>query len=101
MIRLKRTDTRMVRLMGNARPQDMICAEKVRTRQKLNNMRECLEDRRLQLFIHPEKMEENASYSNVESSNLLIVSPVYDVEKHGIRSFIRNFLSHVSMGKRR
>ena len=45
--RLKRNDARMVRLMGNARPQDMISAEKVRARLKLNSMRECLQDRRL------------------------------------------------------
>ena len=45
--RLKRNDERIVRWACNIRP-DRIYVEKLGTKLKLNSMRECLQDRRLQ-----------------------------------------------------
>ena len=45
----------MVGWMCNVRLEDRISAEKLRTRLKLNSMREYLHDRRLQWFGHLEK----------------------------------------------
>ena len=47
VIRLERNDARTVGWMGNIRPKDRNFAEELRTRLKLNSMRECLQDRRL------------------------------------------------------
>ena len=46
VIRVQRTDTRKVRWMCNVRPDDKISAEELRTRLKLNSMREYLQDGR-------------------------------------------------------
>ena len=48
-------NTRVVGWMCNVRLEDRISAEKLRTRLKLNSMREYLHDRRLQWFGHLEK----------------------------------------------
>ena len=60
VIRLKRSDARMVIWISNGRPDDRISAEELRTRLKLKNMREYLWDRKLQWFGHLESMEESA-----------------------------------------
>ena len=58
----KRNDAVKVRWMCNARPRGRTSAQEHRNRLKLNSMRDCLEDRKLQLFGHLERMEENAWY---------------------------------------
>ena len=44
VIRLERNDTRMVRWMRNIIPEDRIFAGELRTRLKLNDTMECLQD---------------------------------------------------------
>ena len=73
----------MVRLMGNARPQDMISAEKVRARLKLNSMREYLQDKTLQWFGLLKKLKGMVDLVNVETSSLGVVTPEDVVGKHG------------------
>ena len=50
MIRLERNERRMARWMFNVRSEDRISAEELSIRLKSKSMRECLPDRRLQLF---------------------------------------------------
>ena len=50
LIRLGKNDARTFRWTCNIRPGDKISAEKLRIRQKLNSMVECLQDGRL-LFV--------------------------------------------------
>ena len=57
--RLKSNDERTVRWVCNIRP-DRIYVEKLGTRLKLKSMRECLQDRRLQQFGLPERIEDGA-----------------------------------------
>ena len=57
----------MLGWMRNVRPEDRISLEKFRNRLKLNSMRECLEDRRLQWFDQLERMEKNAWLSKYRS----------------------------------
>ena len=47
----------MVRWTCNVKSEDEISAEELRTRMKLKSMKECLQDRRLQWFVHIERME--------------------------------------------
>ena len=47
VIRVEKNDTRMVRWVYNVRPKDRISAEELRTRLKLNAMKECLQNNRL------------------------------------------------------
>ena len=61
-IRLQRNDARMARWMCNIRPENRIVAEGIRTRLELKNMKECLQDRKLQWFGHLERMEESARF---------------------------------------
>ena len=79
---LERNDARMVRCMGNVEPEDKTSAEKFRTRLKLNRMRKCLQDRRLQWFGHLARIEENAWSSKCR---LVVVSPEDNLGKHGMR----------------
>ena len=58
-IKLGMNDVRIVRWMSNARSGSRISAEKLRTRLKLNSMKEFLQDRRLQCLGLLERMEEN------------------------------------------
>ena len=51
VIRLERNDSRMARWICTVRPQQRISTEELRARLKLNSLRECLQNRRLQLFI--------------------------------------------------
>ena len=60
VIRLDRNDGRMVRKICNIRPEKRIFEDELRTRLKLNSVRECAQDRRLQWFGHVERMEESA-----------------------------------------
>ena len=62
-IRVEMNNTRVVRWMCNARPEDTISAEKRRIRLKLKIMRECFQGRRLQWFGHLVRMEENVCLS--------------------------------------
>ena len=57
VIRIDRNGARMVRWMCNVKSEDKISAEELRTRMKLKSMKECLQDRRLQWFVHIERME--------------------------------------------
>ena len=50
MIRLERSDARIVRWMFKIRPEDTISAEELRNRLKLKSMRECLKYRRMEWF---------------------------------------------------
>lgn len=72
----------MVRWMYNVRPDDRISAEELGTRLKLNSMKKCLQDKRLQWFGHLESMEEN---TNVEPSWLVGVYAEDHLGKHEIR----------------
>ena len=58
-IKLEKTDVRMTRWMCNVKSEDKISAEELRTRLKLNMMRECLPDKRLPWLGHLE-IGENA-----------------------------------------
>ena len=49
-IRLERNERRMAKWMFNVRSEDRISAEELSIRLKSKSMRECLQDRRLQLF---------------------------------------------------
>ena len=42
VIRLEKSDTRMVRWVCNVRPEDWISTEELKTRLKLKSMRKCL-----------------------------------------------------------
>ena len=55
-----RNDARMVKWMSNVRSKDKRSAEELRTRLKLNNSKQCLQDRGLQWFGNLERMGENA-----------------------------------------
>ena len=57
----------MLGWMRNVRPEDRISLEKFRNRLKLNSMRECLQDTRLQWFDQLERMEKNAWLSKYRS----------------------------------
>ena len=57
---LERNYARMVRWMCNVRLEDKISVEELWTRLKLKNMKECLQERRLQRFGYLERMEESA-----------------------------------------
>ena len=50
MIRIEKSDSSMVNLMWNDRSEDIISAEKLGNRIKLNGMRECLQKRKIQWF---------------------------------------------------
>lgn len=50
LIWLEKNDTRMVRWMCNIRHEDRISSEKFRTRLKLKNIKEFLQNKRLQWF---------------------------------------------------
>ena len=60
VVRLERNDARMVGSMCSVMPVDRISAEKLRTRLKLNRIRECSKVRRMQWSGHLERMEESA-----------------------------------------
>ena len=55
-----KNDARIVRRVCNVRPEDWISTEELRTRLKLKITRECVQDRRLQWFGHPERMNDSA-----------------------------------------
>ena len=55
--------------MRNVRPEDRIAAEELRTWLNLKSMRECLQDRTLQLFGHLERIEQNAWSSKCRTFN--------------------------------
>ena len=57
VIRIDRNGAGMVRWTCNVKSEDEISAEELRTRMKLKSMKECLQDRRLQWFVHIERME--------------------------------------------
>lgn len=59
VIRLERNDSRMARWICTVRPQQRISTEELRASLKLNSLRECLRNRRLQLFSYLERMEES------------------------------------------
>ena len=46
--------------MSNIRPEYMISATDLRTRQKVKSLEECLQDRSLQWFTHLERVKESA-----------------------------------------
>ena len=83
---LERNDARMARRMCDVRPDDRISAEELRTRLKLKNTRECLQDRRLHWFSHLERMEESAWSSKCRTlKRLVVVYTRNDQRKHGMR----------------
>lgn len=59
MIRLQRNDKQMVRWMRNVRLENKISDLELRNKLQLNNMRECLHNRKLIWFIYPDRMEES------------------------------------------
>ena len=74
MIRLERSDARIVKWMFSVRPEDRISAKELKTRLKLNDMMKCMQDGILQWFGHLERMEDNAWSSKREPSRLVVVS---------------------------
>ena len=74
-IRQKRNNVRMVSLMCKVGSEDRISAEELRTRPKLTSTRECLQDRRLRWFVHPERMEESAWSSKCRTFKVSGSSP--------------------------
>ena len=84
MIRLEINDTKMVIQVRNVRSKDRISSDKLSNRRKLNNMRECLQDK-LQQFGHLERMQGLLGLANVEFQKLVAVSPEKDPLKQGMR----------------
>ena len=66
VIRLEKKNTRMVGWMCNIKPEDITFAEEVRTRLKLNRIRECLQEKRLQWFTMHEEWKRMFGLVNVE-----------------------------------
>ena len=58
-------DLKMVRWACNVRPEYRISAEELRTKLKLDSIRECLLDKRLKWLGYLERMEENACFSKL------------------------------------
>ena len=56
----------MVGWMCNIKPEDITFAEEVRTRLKLNRIRECLQEKRLQWFTMHEEWKRMLGLVNVE-----------------------------------
>ena len=83
MIGLERNDSRMVRWMCSVGSVDRISVEELRTRLKLNSMREYLQDRTLQWFGLLKKLKGMVDLVNVETSSLGVVTPEDVVGKHG------------------
>ena len=83
VIRLERNDSRMARWICTVRPQQRISTEELRARLKLNSLRECLQNRRLQLFILKE-WKRVLGLINLKP-RLAVVSPEDGQWKHGIR----------------
>ena len=76
----------IVRWMCSVRAEGRISAEELMTRLKSNNMREWLQDKRLQWFGYLEGMEESAwSSVNVEPSRSVVVTSKDNHGKHGMR----------------
>ena len=67
VIRLEKKNTRMVGWMCNIKPEDITFAEEVRTRLKLNRIRECLQEKRLQWFTMHEEWKRMLGLVNVET----------------------------------
>ena len=83
MIGLERNDSRVVRWMCSVGPVDRISAEELRTRLKLNSMREYLQDMTLQWFGLLKKLKGMVDLVNVETSSLGVVTPEDVVGEHG------------------
>ena len=75
----------MVRWVCNVRPKYRISAEVLRTRLKLNSMRECLLDKRLQWLGYLKRIEENGRCSKYKSSRLVVVFLEHNLGKRGMR----------------
>ena len=124
MIRLEKNGARMVRWMCNIRPEEKLSAEELKTEFKLNSMRDCLLDRRLQWFGYTERMEGSAWSSKCRTFKIIgsfprgqprktdenrqnevirsdmkirKVSKAIDKERNASKSFIRNHPNHASM----
>lgn len=74
-IRLKRNGAGKVRRIFNVRPENWIVVEELRTRLKLNSVRKCLQDGRLQWFAHQERMGENAWSSEYRTLKVSVNFP--------------------------
>ena len=70
VVNIERNGARMIRWMCNVRPEDNISTEELKTRLKLNSMKECLLDRRLEWFGHTERMEKSAWSSKCRTSKV-------------------------------
>ena len=114
MIRLEMNDAGMVKSMCSVNPENRISAEELTIWLKVNSMKECLQDRKLQWFIYLEKMEENAwsgkSITKVSGScprrqpgsdlKERKASKDLDKDRNAWKAFIRNRPTHASIENR-
>ena len=81
---LERNDTVMVRWMCIVRCQDKISAEELRTRLKLNSIRENLQGRKRKWLGHQERMEESGWSSKCRIFEVIGNFPRELSRKHGM-----------------
>ena len=78
-------DARILRWICNFIFQNKTSAAQLRTTLKLQSMRECLQDRRLQQFRYRKNDQRLLGLVNVKSSRIAVASAKVDQEKHGIK----------------